>query len=114
MSDTPELSAAAEYDFDAVVNEISKDANRKEITFRKGGETFRIPAPLDWPDEILELQAEAGNNPAGTNPVRLARAYLEAGGEGQWERYVAVGGTAMRFMKFFEHAVDNAGESSAS
>lgn len=97
------------YDFDAVINEIASDSERKPIEFNKGGETFTIPTPLDWPDELASLQAEAANG--NVDVVELATAML---GADQWDRYVAAGGTAMKFMKFYEHVIGKPGESPAS
>lgn len=98
------MSDSAPFDFEAFARDLSAKNAGKAIEFvmPSTGETFHIPPPMDWDDEIVELQAEAGANPRAANAAKLARAYLECGGEGQWERFKAAGGKAIVFMKFLD------------
>jgi hypothetical protein len=97
---------------------LPRRASASRSTFTTStGEEFHVPAPLDWSDEIVELQtaaAAAKAKPDEYPPISavvLARAFLECGGEGQWERFRAAGGKAMRFMTFLEEKLQgNAGE----
>lgn len=112
------MSDSAPYDFDAVCADVAAKSDRKAIDFTlANGETFHIPAPLDWSDEVVDLQTSAAAAKAKPeeyppiSAVAIARSILEAGGEGQWERFRAGGGTAMRFMSFLEEKLQgNPGE----
>lgn len=119
-SDTEETSVRMEkaanpqivHDFDKVVSEATKNGDADAIVFQLDGQRFVLPAPLDWPDEVIELQAAAANDPGLANPVALAKAYL---GEEQYVRFQQAGGNAMRFMRFFEQVMNGTpGESPAS
>lgn len=108
MSDTTPVV----HDFDSVVAEVAATGDSRAITFSLGGDEFTIPSPLDWSDDVVELQAAAGANPGAANPVALAKAFL---GEEQYKAFRDAGGSAMKFMKFFERVMGGqVGESPAS
>lgn len=101
----------AAQDFDALLEEARADLP-SAVVFHKGGETFTVPSPLDWSDELLDIQTAAAANPDAADVVGLAKAFL---GEEQYARFVSVGGTAMKFQLVLPALMKGAmGESAAS
>jgi hypothetical protein len=100
-------------DYDQLLAEYRDNDERPPILFRVGGHEFNIPAPLDWSDELVEMQSAAQNSPEAVNPVAMAKAFL---GEEQYAEFKAAGGTAMHFnMVLLPKALGaSVGESSAS
>jgi hypothetical protein len=100
------------HDFNAVLAEIAADDNDTGATFfRVGDREFTIPSPLEWSDEVVEIQAAAAEKKP-VNPVAFAMALL---GDDQYAEFKAVGGSSMKFMKFFGQIMGgDAGESPAS
>lgn len=101
------------HDFNAVLAEIASDDKDTTATlFKVGEQEFTIPSPLDWSDDVVEIQAIAATNPRAVNPVAFAKALL---GDDQYADFKAAGGSAVKFMKFFGQVMGgDAGESQAS
>jgi hypothetical protein len=100
-------------DYDQLVDEYRSSHNdRPDIIVTLGTVEFVIPSPVDWSDELVEMQFAAQNNPGATNPVAMAKAFL---GD-QYDRFKDAGGTAMHFNLVLLPAALGAsvGESSAS
>jgi hypothetical protein len=100
-------------DYDQLLAEYRENDERPPILFHVGAREFTIPAPLDWSDDLVEMQASAQSNPESVNPVAMAKAFL---GEEQYAEFKAAGGTAMHFnMVLLPKALGaTVGESSAS
>lgn len=101
------------FDYDQLLAEYRENDERPPVLFRVGGHEFSIPAPLDWSDELVEMQAATQSNPESVNLVAMARAFL---GEEQYAKFKAAGGTAMHFnMVLLPKALGaSVGESSGS
>lgn len=99
------------HDYDQLVSEHRKAHPPQE--FRVGDKRFTVPAPFDWPDELIELQVEVEEKPSPSSVLRFTKAFL---GD-QYDAYRAAGGTIGHFNSVILPALlegDDPGESSAS
>jgi hypothetical protein len=98
-------------DYEQLLAEYRAKNEQPEVVVTVGDREFVIPSPLDWSDELVEMQANAQAN--NVNPVAMAKAFL---GEEQYAEYKALGGTAMHFnLVLLPGALGTSvGESSAS
>jgi hypothetical protein len=95
-----EIRMSKTYDIAAVVAEIQGD--HPDITIKAGSETFTLPAPQLWPDDVLEC---------AETPLLLARKLL---GD-NYAAFVAAGGSALVLAHILQkEAGVGVGESSAS
>lgn len=86
------------YDLGQIVADELGESPRIEFTFE--GEDFSIPAVVDWPDEMFEVQTTG-------DIVGAARAML---GD-QYESYHALGGSAQKLMVLIGHVIGKNGTS---
>lgn len=101
-------------DFKALVREVRQRTDKGDTTFVLDGDhVFRIPNPLDWPDELLEMQRQAALRPATADLVGLATAFM--GGPDEYAQFKAEGGSAIQFQAVLEDLMgETLGESAAS
>lgn len=76
------------------------EAKDAPTTFEFKDVTFSIPAPLDLPDEVLDVIEEGGSERA------IARAIV---GKEQWAAYRALGNTIGEFNTFLDLVSEAAG-----
>lgn len=88
------------FDASGLLDEIKSEGR----WFSLGGEKFWLPAPSSWADDVYEASEEG--------PVAASRAIM---GAGEYDRFLAAGGTALFLQRLTEKLFGTGlGESSAS